>query len=404
MPRVPIESARPVVWFAVLRLAIIAVAIVSLVIFDDIADRDRLILLAVVATPLALGVLYLAQRVPSRALNPAIALVDLAILAVAEAIAPESYAAVRFLALFLVAAHAHFQGEWRGMAIAVAAVVLLVPIGATSDGPVSGELLAFYETLFVATTLAAGLFMGRLRTAESTGRLRARELSRRAIEAESKVRRRLAEALHDGPIQELVSLDMVLEAARNAIERGDPKRAEELLAEASGMVERNVGSLRDEIVSLGPYAMDELSLDTAVEQCAPVWAKRFELEVELDLERLDLSNQLCGSLFGIAQEAVANAGRHAAARHVTVSLHRLDGVVELRVRDDGHGFRGEPFATDDPSHIGLATMRERAELAGGELAIDTGDGGTTVIARVPYVSGGSAIDERRPASATSGPG
>jgi signal transduction histidine kinase len=156
------------------------------------------------------------------------------------------------------------------------------------------------------------------------------------------------------------------------------------------MVERNVGSLRDEIVSLGPYAMDELSLDVAIEQCAPVWAKRFEIEVELDLASLDLSNQLCGSLFGIAQEAVANAGRHADAQHVTVSVARVNGAVELRVRDDGHGFLVEPFATDDAGHIGLATMRERAELADGELEIETGDRGTTVLARVPYVAASAA--------------
>jgi two-component system NarL family sensor kinase len=384
--RVPIESARPIVWFALLRVAMVVVGFVSLLLFD-VPDRGRLlVLVGAVAAPLAFGFLLLAQRAPSRALNPGIAIVDLAILAVAEAIAPESYAAVRFLALFLIAAHAHFQGELRGVAIALAAVILLVPIAATTDGPVSGELLAFYETLFAAAALAAGLFMGRLRTAESTGRLRARELSRRSIDAESKVRRRLAEALHDGPVQDLVSLDMVLDSARRAIERGETERAEELLAEASESVERNVGSLRDEIVSLGPYALDELSLDVAVEQCAPVWAKRFDLDVRLELERLDLSNQLCGSLFGIAQEAVANAGRHAGARHVTVSVNRIDGHVELRVRDDGHGFDGEPFATDDPGHIGLATMRERAELADGVLEIQTGGDGTTVIARVPYVS------------------
>jgi two-component system NarL family sensor kinase len=388
MARVPVESARPIVWFALLRVAIVAVALVSLLVLD-IPDRDRLlVLVAAAAVPLALGVLLLAQRAPSLALNPAIALVDLAVLAVAEALAPHSYAAVRFVALLLIAAYAHFQGGLRGAAIAVAAVILLVPIAATTDAPVSGDLLAFYETLFAGSALVAGVFIGRLRTAESTGRLRARESSRRAIEAESKVRRRLAEALHDGPVQELVSLDMVLDAARRAIERGETGRAEELLAEAAATVERNVGSLRDEIVSLGPYALDELTLDAAIEQCTPVWAKRFELDIELELARLDLSNQLCGSLFGIAQEAVANAGRHAEASHVTIALERMNGHVEMRVRDDGHGFQVEPFATDDPSHIGLATMRERAELADGVLEIDSDGGGTTIVARVPYVPGG----------------
>jgi two-component system NarL family sensor kinase len=385
--RVPIESPQPIIWFAALRVAMVAVALASLAVFD-VPNRDRLIVLvAVLAAPLALGVLLLARRSPALALHPAIALMDLAILALAEALVPSSYGAVHFLALFLVAAHAHFQGAARGVAIAAAASILLVPIAIRNDDPVSDGLLAFYETLFTASALAAGYFMGRLRTAESTGRLRARELSRRVMDAESKVRRRLAEALHDGPVQELVSLDMVLSAARAALDRGDSARADELLVEASKMAERNIGTLRDEIVSLGPYALEELTVDVAIEQCAPVWAKRFGIEVDLKLERIDLSNQLCGSLFSIAQEAVANAGRHAGADQVTVSVARVNGSVELRVRDDGHGFTGAPpFASDDPGHIGLATMRERAELAEGTLTIETGDGGTTVLVRVPYVA------------------
>jgi two-component system, NarL family, sensor kinase len=305
----------------------------------------------------------------------------------------------------MVAAHAQFQGELRGVAIAVAAIILLVPVAATTDVPVENDLLAFYETLFAAAVVAAGLFMGRLRTAESVARLRARELSRRAIETESKVRRRLAESIHDGPVQELVSLGMVVDAARRAVERGETQRAEELLAEAGAMSERNVVSLRDEIVGLGPYAIDELTLDVAIEQCARVWRKRYELEVELDLERLNLSSQLCGSLFGITQEAVTNAGRHSGATHVAVSLHKLNGDVELRVADDGHGFADtEPLALDDASHIGLATMRERAELADGTLEIDTGDDGTTVIARVPFVAGDSPIPADGVAADGSGAG
>jgi signal transduction histidine kinase len=384
--RIPIESAQPIAWFAELRVAMVAVALIALALFD-VPDRNRLIVLAAaVAAPLALGVLYLAQRQPLLALNPAIALVDLAILAGAELIAPDSYAAVRFLALFLIACHAHFQGAPRGVAIAAAGVAMLVPVAAFTDGPVGGDVLAFYETLFAAAAIAAGFFMGRLRTAESAGRLRARELSRRALDAESQIRRQIAAAIHDGPVQELVSLDMMLDAARRALDRGDSDRARELLEEARSVAERNIGTLREEIVSLGPYAIDELTLDVALAQCAPVWGKRFGIAVKLDLPDMDLANDICGSLFGIAQEAVANAGRHAQAESVQISLARVDGSVELRIRDDGNGFQdGSPFVPDDPGHIGIATMRERAALAGGELRIDTGGAGTTVLARVPYV-------------------
>ncbi|MEA2496386.1 MAG: hypothetical protein QOJ29_4297, partial [Thermoleophilaceae bacterium] len=150
MPRIPIESPRPIAWFGTLRVAMVAVALASLAAFD-VPHRDRLIVLvAAVAAPLALAVLYLAQRRPALALHPGIALVDLVILTLAEAIAPDSYGAVRFLALFLIASHAHFQGAARGVAIAAAGVVLLVPVAALTDGPVGGAVLAFYETLFAA--------------------------------------------------------------------------------------------------------------------------------------------------------------------------------------------------------------------------------------------------------------
>jgi signal transduction histidine kinase len=156
------------------------------------------------------------------------------------------------------------------------------------------------------------------------------------------------------------------------------------LDEARITTERNIGSLRDEIVSLGPYAFDELTLDVAIEQCAPMWSRRYGLPIRLDLEDVNLSNETCGSLFGIAQEAVANAGRHSGGSNLTVSVTSVNGYVELRVRDDGSGFDQEAaMEWDEPGHIGLPTMRERAELVGGALIIDSGRDGTTVLARVP---------------------
>jgi signal transduction histidine kinase len=385
--RLPIGSLRPVAGFALLRVALVVVTIAGLVAFDVPDDDKLLVLAATVALPYSLVVAYLARRAPVVALNPAVALVDLAILAAAEAVAPSSYAAVRFLALVLIAAHAHFQGEFRGVAIALAAIILLVPIAATTDGPATGGVLAFYECVFAASALAAAIFMGRLRSAESAGRLRAHELSRRVLEAESEIRRKIAETIHDGPVQELVSMDMVLDAARRALERGDTRRAMALVEDARLATERNIGSLREEIVSLGPFALDELTLDMALEQCAPAWSRRYGMPVRLDVEDVDLSNETCGSLFGIAQEAVANAGRHSGATEVEVTVRTFNGDVELRVKDDGRGFDEQAaLASDEPGHIGLVTMRERAEMIDGTLSIESSRSGTTVIARAPIVS------------------
>lgn len=382
--RLPLGSGEPVVWFARVRLLLALAAFASALVFAVPHEASTAIVLGLLAVPWAGGVLVLARRRPELAMSLAVAIGDLAILGAVQVADPDSYGGLRFVALFLIATHAYFVGELRGLAVAVAGVLALVPAAPFLDVPMSGGMLAFYEALFAISAVCCGLFVARLRTAESAARLRARDLSRRTIEAEAEVRRRLAESLHDGPVQELIGLDLMLASMDQAIDRGDAERVKQRLAEARALAERNIGALRDEIVSLGPYALDELTFDTAIEQCAPVWQRRYGLEVELAVDRLDLSNEVCGSLFGITQEAVANAGRHAGATRVVVTLRMVGNEVELRVSDDGHGFEGsDPRSTTDPSHIGLASMRERAALIGGRLEIETSERGTRVLVRAP---------------------
>ena len=79
---------------------------------------------------------------------------------------------------------------------------------------------------------------------------------------------------------------------------------------------------------------------------------------------------MAGDLFRIVQEAVANAGRHAEADAVSINLRTTGSHVELRVADNGRGFESsEPLNRPDPGHLGLASMRERAELLDGLLDI-----------------------------------
>ena len=389
--RLPLQSGEPIAWFAALRLVLVVAGLVSVAAFD-VPHRGRVALvLGAVALPWALAALALARRSPRVALGIWLAAVDLLILGLVQVAEPDAYAGVRFVALFLIATHAYFQGELRGLALAAAGVAFLVPVAYVVDTPIDGGMLAFSEALFAVSALCCGLFVARLRTAESAERMRARELSRRAIEAENQMRRSVAESIHDGPVQELVSLDLMLTAIERAAERGDSSTALERLGEARRITERNITALRDEIVGLGPYAFDELSFDVAVEQCMPIWERRYRMEVELAIDRVDLPNELCGALFGIAQEAVANAGRHAGASRVVVTLRTVDDEVELRVADDGRGFTGPgPLAATDPGHIGLASMRERAELIGGRLEIETGERGTRVLVRAPLPRGVAA--------------
>jgi signal transduction histidine kinase len=386
--RPPIESPEPVVKFAALRLLLSVTALVALIATGFPFGGGLTAVVAGLALPWALANTILAARFPEHSLNPLIAAGDLAVVTVVEVVTPQTYGAVRFLALFFIAAHAQFQGQNGGLLLASGGSAVLVPIAIARGGaPVSGDMLAFYESLFVVCAFAAAVTGGNIRISETTGRLRARLVSRRMIETESEIRRRVAESIHDGPVQELVSLDMILSAISNSTRRGDEASTTQLLGEAHSIVERNIQALRDEIVSLGPYAFRELSFETAIADCVPVWHRRYGLDVKLEIEPLTLSPEITGPLFLIAQEAVTNAGRHAEARHVTLSLHTRDGAIELRVVDDGKGF-GDfwPMTTDAAGHIGLSSMRERAEMVGGSLRIESGGRGTTVVVRVPLES------------------
>jgi two-component system NarL family sensor kinase len=289
------------------------------------------------------------------------------------------------MALFYLAVHAHFQGGRLALLIALfAAAVLAIPTLISESGPVHGDLLVFYEGAFVAAALGTVTLVGGFRTAESASRLRAREISRRTLRAEQEIRRRLAESLHDGPVQELIGADMVLTAAGGAAAEGDGRRAANLIDEARVVLERNVQELRDEMLDLGPYAYEEFSFEAAVERCFPVWKRRYDLQGRLDLGDLEMPSEMEGEFFRITQEAVANAARHGSARSVSISLRSEEGSVRLVVADDGKGFEGvDPLGAAEPGHIGLATMRERTELLNGDLSIDSSEDGTTVSVTAP---------------------
>jgi two-component system NarL family sensor kinase len=387
--RLPIESAQPLVVFAFARLLVLAVGMIALIVVGLPYEGRALAVLAGLGLPWSIACVVLAYRAPERLLNPIVPAVDLAILLLLELLVPDSYGGVRTAALFLIAAHAHFQGEHRGLAMALVGSVALVAASAVrGDSPVPSDLHALYETVFVVSALATGVVVGRLRTAESASRLRARELSRRTIQSEAKVRRRVAESLHDGPVQELIGLDMILSSASKAATEGRGIDAAQLLDEARLLTERNITVLRDELVDLGPYAFEELAFDTAVENCLPVWKRRFGFEVMASLQRVELEPEVKGDLFGIVQEAVINAGRHSGAEAVSINLRRVDEVLELRVTDNGRGFGAvDPLGSAEPGHLGLAMMRERAELLDGTLSIESSGRGTRVLVLVPLRDG-----------------
>jgi two-component system NarL family sensor kinase len=204
------------------------------------------------------------------------------------------------------------------------------------------------------------------------------------MQTEADIRRRFSESLHDGPVQELIGLDMALAAAAGEAGREGATKTAGILADAQAMAQRNLRVLRDEMIDLGPSAFAELSYDIAVERQLPVWERRYGLELGLDLDDADLPSELEGYLFLITQEAVVNAARHGHAERVVVTLRREHGEIALTIADDGRGFGAvDPLGAAEPGHVGLASIRQRAELMRGELTIDSSPQGVALTVRAP---------------------
>jgi signal transduction histidine kinase len=207
------------------------------------------------------------------------------------------------------------------------------------------------------------------------------------VAAQEEERRRVAEDLHDGPVQELVGVGLLLDALATAL-GGDPERAEDA-ARAGAAAREAVRALRRAIADLHPLALDELGFAGAVRSLV----ERLEwggVEVELDLAAASALEGAARTVaFRIVQEAVANVARHADARRVLVRARRDGDAIAIEVSDDGRGF--DPSAARPPvaaGHLGLAAVRERAALAGGRLDIDSAEGrGTTVRLVLPAPQG-----------------
>jgi signal transduction histidine kinase len=205
------------------------------------------------------------------------------------------------------------------------------------------------------------------------------------LRATEQERLRLAADLHDGPVQELTALRYSLARARTRVQRGQAEEAESLLAGLEVDLSTGIGGLRRLMSELRPAVLDEQGLEAALRN----QARAFEAAngVACDLRSaLDarLAPELETVLYRVTQESLTNIGKHARASRVTVSLASDTGGVLLRIHDDGVGF--DPLAARElvaDGHFGLAGMRERVEMVGGRLVVDSVPGrGTTVDVRM----------------------
>jgi signal transduction histidine kinase len=209
----------------------------------------------------------------------------------------------------------------------------------------------------------------------------ARRLFVRLLQAQEEERARVAGDIHDDSIQVMTAVGMRLEAM---IARSTDETQRAQLAELGGIVTEAIARLRQLLFELRPRILDEEGLSAALATYLGTLADETGLEVRLEGDlAAEPPRELRLVLYRIAQEALVNVRKHARARSVSVRLADADGGYRLRVVDDGVGFVVEG-ARPQPGHLGLSSMRERAEMAGGWFRVESAAGrGTSVELWVP---------------------
>jgi signal transduction histidine kinase len=235
-------------------------------------------------------------------------------------------------------------------------------------------------------------------TREVTVQDERRRLLGRVLQAAEDERTRIAHDLHDGPVQQLAVLNYDVYRARKRI--GDllgRVSGEALMEDLQGAdevlegVEKGLGEetrvLRQLMSALRPPVLDNRGLAEALNEHAQRFEQEHQIAVDVGLGLEDrVAPELETILYRITQESLTNVAKHAKASRVSVTVDQLDdGMVRLRVRDDGVGFdAGNGPQLLREGHFGLAGMRERASLIGGTLEVGSLPGhGTTIEARLP---------------------
>jgi signal transduction histidine kinase len=207
-----------------------------------------------------------------------------------------------------------------------------------------------------------------------------RRLLNNAVESSDLERRRIAQDLHDGVIQDLAGVGISLSSMSRQVE--EDTRWKGQLDEAGTIVRRDVASLRTLMTDIYPPDLDVRGLGEAVRELLDQQAlSGISITYEVD-EPLTPTPTTARLAFRVIRESLRNVVKHARAEHLFVSLGQAGGFIHLEVRDDGVGF--DPNNATKEGHLGLRLVQETVADAGGQLRIDSAPGqGTRVDGSLP---------------------
>jgi signal transduction histidine kinase len=216
-----------------------------------------------------------------------------------------------------------------------------------------------------------------------------RLLSRQLLLAQEEERKKISRDLHDEIAQTLTGINIRLAALKTEATT-NTKGLQNKISSTQRMVEKSVDIVHRFARELRPMVLDDLGVIPALHAFMKGFTKRTGIHIRFTtftsrrIEQLDTVTRTV--LYRVAQEALTNVGRHAHASRVDVSLQKLPHAVGLTIQDNGRSFQVERvLRAKRNNRLGLLGMRERVEMVGGRLRVESAPGqGTTIRAEVPF--------------------
>jgi signal transduction histidine kinase len=205
------------------------------------------------------------------------------------------------------------------------------------------------------------------------------ELTDQILAAEQDERRRIALFLHDGPVQSLAGVALMLDAAVDFISRGLVDEGREVMGKALSRTRTTIGELRDLSFNLEPVVLRDQGLGPAVQALGEQRGMEYGIRVEMDVEAAEtLGERTQAALYEIVREALDGAIRRGPPSQFTVTITSSGEGIETVIRDNAPGER---------RRRSLEVLEERTRTLGGSIEVDPGDDGTTMRLLLPPYSG-----------------
>ncbi|MCL6633862.1 MAG: sensor histidine kinase [Alicyclobacillus herbarius] len=206
--------------------------------------------------------------------------------------------------------------------------------------------------------------------------------SERMIELLEEERKRMARDIHDGPAQSLTNVTMRLEVTKRMIESGRVSDSVQEIERLQTILRTAINDVRRLIFDLRPTFLEH-GLSDAIR----LYAERFTQMCGLPVTVVnqwgepEFTRGAAVAMFRVVQEALNNIHKHAKADQVEIRLLHQDGLYRAMIQDNGRGFATN---VNSPTSYGLQGMRERMELVGGRVTVQSEPGkGTLVVCEVP---------------------